>query len=234
MIEPQPLSAATIAMLDDAGLDAGAVGRLIAVALDEDLADGVDVTSVATIPLDLVSTATFGARARGVIAGLPVAAAVIEMVCGAAASDFEHARRRRHGGRAGNRDRASDGADPAAPHRRTHRAQPAVSPVGRGDAHAPLGRSARGNRRPGARHAQDDAGPAGAREVRRALRRRREPSHGSLRHGAREGQPRRRGRWRRRGVPPREGPGVDDPGRDRGRLARRTARRRSRPVPTRC
>ena len=77
-------------MLDDAGLDAGAVGRLIAVALDEDLADGVDVTSVATIPLDLVSTATFGARAHGVIAGLPVAAAVIEAVCGATASEFEH------------------------------------------------------------------------------------------------------------------------------------------------
>ena len=90
MIEPQSLSAATIAMLDDAGLDAGAVGRLIAVALDEDLADGVDVTSVATIPLDLVSTATFGARAHGVIAGLPVAAAVIEAVCGATASEFEH------------------------------------------------------------------------------------------------------------------------------------------------
>jgi len=89
MIAPEPLSAATIAMLDNAGLDAGAVGRLIAVALDEDLADGVDVTSVATIPLDLVSTAIFGARAHGVIAGLPVAAAVIEMVCGTAASAFE-------------------------------------------------------------------------------------------------------------------------------------------------
>ena len=89
MTELQPLSAATTAMLADAGLDAGAVARLIAVALDEDLADGVDVTSVATIPLDLVSTATFGARAHGVIAGLPVAAAVIEIVCGSTASQFE-------------------------------------------------------------------------------------------------------------------------------------------------
>ncbi|MET0662416.1 MAG: carboxylating nicotinate-nucleotide diphosphorylase [Ilumatobacteraceae bacterium] len=89
MIESHPLSAATIAMLTGAGLDAGAVARLIAVALDEDLADGVDVTSVATIPLDLVSTATFGARAHGVVAGLPVAAAVIEIVCGTTATQFE-------------------------------------------------------------------------------------------------------------------------------------------------
>ncbi len=88
--EPHPLSAATVAMLDAAGLSAAAVSRLIALALDEDLGDGVDVTSVATIPLDLVSTATFGVRAHGVVAGLPVAAAVIESVCGAAASEFEH------------------------------------------------------------------------------------------------------------------------------------------------
>jgi len=89
MIETHALSAPTVAMLAGAGLDAGAVGRLIAVALDEDLADGVDVTSVATIPLDLVSTATFSARAHGVIAGLPLVAAVIEMVCGATTSQFE-------------------------------------------------------------------------------------------------------------------------------------------------
>ena len=90
MIELQPFSDATTAMLETAALDPAAVGRVIAAALAEDLGDGVDVTSVATIRLDLVSTATFGARARGVIAGLPVAAAVIEAVCGATASDFEH------------------------------------------------------------------------------------------------------------------------------------------------
>ncbi len=84
-----PLSEATANDLAAAGLSEVAVSRLIVVALDEDLADGIDVTSVATIPLDLVSTATFGARARGVVAGLPVAAAVIEMVCGPSASAFE-------------------------------------------------------------------------------------------------------------------------------------------------
>ncbi len=50
MLESHPLSAATVAMLAGAGLDAAAVGRLIAVALDEDLADGVDVTSVGDHP----------------------------------------------------------------------------------------------------------------------------------------------------------------------------------------
>ena len=51
-------------LLDVAGLDPDAVGGWSRVALDEDLADGVDVTSTATVPLDLVSTATFGTRAR--------------------------------------------------------------------------------------------------------------------------------------------------------------------------
>ena len=83
------ISAVTASTLRGAGLDPDAIERLVRIALDEDLADGVDVTSTATVALDLVSTATFGTRARGVIAGLPVAAAVVEMVCGPAASDFE-------------------------------------------------------------------------------------------------------------------------------------------------
>ena len=60
-----------------------------------------------------------------------------------------------------------------------------------------------------ARHPQDDARAAGAGEVRRALRRRRQPPHGPVRRRARQGQPRRSppaawprpsppcGRWRR-------------------------------------
>ena len=59
-------------------------------AVTEDLMGGVDVTSTATIPLDQRSVATFGARAAGVVAGLPIAAAVIEAVCGDAASEFVH------------------------------------------------------------------------------------------------------------------------------------------------
>ena len=49
---------------------------------------GVDVTSVATVPAAQRSVATFGARRDGVVAGLAVAAAVIEAVCGPAASEF--------------------------------------------------------------------------------------------------------------------------------------------------
>jgi len=89
MLEIHPISPATAAVLEGAGLDAEGLDRLIRVALAEDLAEGVDVTSTSTVDLDLVSTATFGTRTRGVIAGLPVAAAVIEMVCGSAASEFE-------------------------------------------------------------------------------------------------------------------------------------------------
>jgi nicotinate-nucleotide pyrophosphorylase (carboxylating) len=74
--------------LTDGGLDPDAVAAVVRAAVAEDLLGGVDVTSVATIPADHRSTATFGARQPGVIAGLPVAAAVIEAVCGDTASEF--------------------------------------------------------------------------------------------------------------------------------------------------
>ncbi len=89
MLEIHPMAPTTVSAVLDAGLDIGAIEALVRTALAEDLEDGIDVTSTATVPLDHVSTATFGARARGVIAGLPVAAAVIDMVCGPAASEFE-------------------------------------------------------------------------------------------------------------------------------------------------
>jgi nicotinate-nucleotide pyrophosphorylase (carboxylating) len=89
MLEIHPMAPATVSAILQAGLDIGAIEAIVRTALAEDLADGVDVTSTATIAPDLVSTGTFGARARGVIAGLPVAAAVIDMVCGPAASEFE-------------------------------------------------------------------------------------------------------------------------------------------------
>jgi nicotinate-nucleotide pyrophosphorylase (carboxylating) len=60
-----------------AGLDLGAVERVVRNALDEDLGpDRLDVTSVATIAADQTDTADLVARADGVVAGLPVAAAV--------------------------------------------------------------------------------------------------------------------------------------------------------------
>ncbi len=87
MLELHPLSEPTRDALVAAGLDPDTVARVVTNALEEDLADGVDVTSEATIPADQRSTATFGARADGVVAGLPVAAAVVDIVCGAEASD---------------------------------------------------------------------------------------------------------------------------------------------------
>ena len=70
----------TQAALSAAGLDPVDVERLVEHAVAEDLGDGVDVTSVATIPFDLEGVADFVARAAGVVAGLPVVVAVLEVV----------------------------------------------------------------------------------------------------------------------------------------------------------
>jgi nicotinate-nucleotide pyrophosphorylase (carboxylating) len=85
-----PLSTATRDRLLAAGLDPDAVAGLARLVVTEDLMGGDDVTSVATVPPAQRSVATFGSRADGVVAGLPVAAAVIDAVCGAAASDFDY------------------------------------------------------------------------------------------------------------------------------------------------
>ena len=73
-----------------AGLDPQYVADIIRHTIAEDLDGGIDVTSVATVPIAQRSIATFGARAQGCVAGLDIAAAVIEMVCGASASSFEY------------------------------------------------------------------------------------------------------------------------------------------------
>jgi nicotinate-nucleotide pyrophosphorylase (carboxylating) len=62
-----------------AGLDAQAVDALIRATLAEDLGGGVDVTSVATVPVDQVATMDLAARSAGVVAGLPVAGRVFEV-----------------------------------------------------------------------------------------------------------------------------------------------------------
>ena len=74
------LSVDLTARLAAAGLDPGGVESVVRNAIAEDLAGGVDVTSAATIPADQESTADFVARAPGVVAGLPVAEAVLELV----------------------------------------------------------------------------------------------------------------------------------------------------------
>lgn len=85
-----PISSGTRQRLLEAGLDPDAVAAVIRSAIREDLMGGIDVTSAATIPADQRSTATFGAREQGVVSGLPVAAAVIDTVCGDRTSDFEY------------------------------------------------------------------------------------------------------------------------------------------------
>lgn len=62
------------------GLDFAYVQDVVARALAEDLADGADVTSAATVPADQSATGDLVARADGVVAGLPVAAAVFATV----------------------------------------------------------------------------------------------------------------------------------------------------------
>jgi len=65
------------------GLDPAAVREIVERALAEDLGpDRVDVTSVATIAPDQTDTGDVVARADGVVAGLPVAAAVFDLASG--------------------------------------------------------------------------------------------------------------------------------------------------------
>jgi len=63
-----------------AGLDPAWVDDVVRRALAEDLGDRGDVTSQATIPAGQTGTADVIARAPGVVAGLPVAVAVLDTV----------------------------------------------------------------------------------------------------------------------------------------------------------
>ena len=66
--------------LADAGLDPAYVLDLVQRAVAEDLAGGVDVTSVATVPEDLRGVAAFVPRQAGTVAGTAVAMAVLDHV----------------------------------------------------------------------------------------------------------------------------------------------------------
>lgn len=66
--------------LVEAGLSPLDVEVVIARALAEDMGDGLDVTTVATVSPDHVSRMDLVARSAGTIAGVPVAAAVFAMV----------------------------------------------------------------------------------------------------------------------------------------------------------
>ena len=67
-------------------LDSTTLENLIRIAISEDLAGGLDVTSVATIPEEQNAVAEFWSRKPGVIAGIPVVCAVLE-ICGI--TDYE-------------------------------------------------------------------------------------------------------------------------------------------------
>ena len=75
------LSTEVVARLESVALDVDAVRRVIAMGLDEDLATGPDVTTLATVPLDQRSIGSLATRSAGCIAGLDIAAAVFDMVC---------------------------------------------------------------------------------------------------------------------------------------------------------
>jgi nicotinate-nucleotide pyrophosphorylase (carboxylating) len=90
-MRPQ-LSTGTTVALRDAGLDPGYVADLVIRALEEDLGGGVDVTSVAAIPFDEEGTADFVSRRAGVVAGLPVVRAVLDIASDDAADCAQHVR----------------------------------------------------------------------------------------------------------------------------------------------
>ncbi|MGD3106641.1 carboxylating nicotinate-nucleotide diphosphorylase [Streptomyces sp. YGL11-2] len=69
------------ALLVAAGLDPVQVEDIAHMAIEEDLDQGVDVTTVATVPEDAVATGDFTARQAGTVAGLRVAEAVLSIVC---------------------------------------------------------------------------------------------------------------------------------------------------------
>ncbi|UNO40600.1 carboxylating nicotinate-nucleotide diphosphorylase [Streptomyces sp. MST-110588] len=69
------------ALLVAAGLDPVQVEDIAHMAVEEDLDQGVDVTTVATVPEDAVATGDFTAREAGTVAGLRVAEAVLSIVC---------------------------------------------------------------------------------------------------------------------------------------------------------
>jgi nicotinate-nucleotide pyrophosphorylase (carboxylating) len=81
------ISAGLAAKLESAGLDPAVVLRVIHAGLAEDLADGPDVTTSATIPPGEVGTADVVARRPGVVAGLFVAEAVFQLVGAGDGSD---------------------------------------------------------------------------------------------------------------------------------------------------
>jgi len=85
------------AQLTAAGLDPDAISGLIDAAIAEDLAGGVDVTTMATVPAEQRSQLDLVARAPGVVAGIPIAALVFENVAASAGSPVDASQDRSDG-----------------------------------------------------------------------------------------------------------------------------------------
>ena len=75
------LSKSLIELINSVGLSVENIEKLARTAIDEDLDGATDVTSVATIPEEQFAVAQFQNRNSGVIAGIPILCAVLE-VCG--------------------------------------------------------------------------------------------------------------------------------------------------------
>lgn len=76
------LAPETTSGLASAGLSPLDIESLVLRTVEEDIGDGVDVTTMATVPSDQRGRLDFVARRGGVIAGQIVAAAVFDVVCG--------------------------------------------------------------------------------------------------------------------------------------------------------
>ncbi len=77
-----PISFETGKALERAGLPPGSTVQLVEQALDEDLAGGVDVTTVATVPKWQVTSLDLVSRDAGVVAGIAPTRAVFDLIMG--------------------------------------------------------------------------------------------------------------------------------------------------------
>lgn len=76
------VSSTTADLIEGVGLAVDEVVRTVTIALDEDLAYGPDVTTLATVPADQDVTAAVVARGEGVLSGVPVARVAFDLVMG--------------------------------------------------------------------------------------------------------------------------------------------------------
>ncbi|WP_372668896.1 carboxylating nicotinate-nucleotide diphosphorylase [Amycolatopsis kentuckyensis] len=77
-----PISEPVLELIAASGLDVEDVRRVVTTALGEDLRYGPDATTESTVPASAVALAELTPRTDGVVAGLPVALAVFDMVLG--------------------------------------------------------------------------------------------------------------------------------------------------------